>query len=224
MVDPVRIQYFSDILCVWAYISQVRFDELRANFPQEVEVDSRYFHVFGNVERKIAGAWSDRGGIAGYAEHVRQTAAAFEHARVHPEVWVRSTPRSSMPAHLFVGAVRVLEQDETVARGSSARAAWALRRAFFEDAADVASRQVLFEVAEAERLPIGAIQAVLDDGRAQAALCEDLELARTQSVRSSPTLIFNEGRQRLTGNVGYRILEANIRELMRNPSGRQSWC
>lgn len=35
----------------------------------------------------------------------------------------------------------------------------------------------------------------------------------------SPTLIFNEGRQRLNGNVGYRVIEANIRELRHNPPG-----
>jgi hypothetical protein len=28
----------------------------------------------------------------------------------------------------------------------------------------------------------------------------------------------------LTGNVGYRILEANIRELLDSPPGQQSWC
>lgn len=32
----------------------------------------------------------------------------------------------------------------------------------------------------------------------------------------SSTLIFNEGRQRLNGNVGYRVIEANIRELLHN--------
>jgi hypothetical protein len=34
----------------------------------------------------------------------------------------------------------------------------------------------------------------------------------------------NEGRQRLNGNVGYRVLEANIRELLNHPAGEQSWC
>jgi len=43
-------------------------------------------------------------------------------------------------------------------------------------------------------------------------------------VSVSPTLIFNEGRQRLNGNVGYRVIEANIRELLHNPPGEESWC
>ena len=56
------------------------------------------------------------------------------------------------------------------------------------------------------------------------ALATDLERVAQLGVRASPTLDFNEGRQRLTGNVGYRILEANIQELLRTPAGQQSWC
>lgn len=37
-------------------------------------------------------------------------------------------------------------------------------------------------------------------------------------------MTFNEGRQTLSRNVGYRVLEANIRELIERPAGQQSWC
>ena len=53
---------------------------------------------------------------------------------------------------------------------------------------------------------------------------EDLDLARAQAIQASPTLLFNEGRQRLTGNVGYRIIEANIRELLERAPDQLSWC
>ena len=45
-------------------------------------------------------------------------------------------------------------------------------------------------------------------------------------VQGSPTFVFNEGRQMLYGNVGYRIIEANLRELLSRPSaeGMPSWC
>jgi predicted DsbA family dithiol-disulfide isomerase len=49
-------------------------------------------------------------------------------------------------------------------------------------------------------------------------------LVKEHTVTVSPTLIFNEGRQRLNGNVGYRTIEANIRELLHNPPEEQSWC
>jgi predicted DsbA family dithiol-disulfide isomerase len=64
----------------------------------------------------------------------------------------------------------------------------------------------------------------MDSGDAYARLSKDLDLVKEHTVTVSPTLIFNEGRQRLNGNVGYRVIEANIRELINNPPGEQSWC
>ena len=68
------------------------------------------------------------------------------------------------------------------------------------------------------------LENLLDSGEAHAALAADLTLAQEHAISVSPTLVFNEGRQRLTGNVGYRVIEANIRELLANPSGEHSWC
>jgi predicted DsbA family dithiol-disulfide isomerase len=90
--------------------------------------------------------------------------------------------------------------------------------------ANVSDRQVQFEIAEKLRLPIAAIQAQIDSGEAYAQLSKDFDLVKEHTVTVSPTLIFNEGRQRLNGNVGYRVIEANIRELLNNPPEEQSWC
>ena len=49
-------------------------------------------------------------------------------------------------------------------------------------------------------------------------------LPRTHGIQASPTLLLNEGRQRLGGNVGYRIIEANVRELLEGAPGQASWC
>ena len=32
MTDRIHVSYFSDVLCVWAYVSQVRVDELQRHF------------------------------------------------------------------------------------------------------------------------------------------------------------------------------------------------
>ena len=223
-MERVRIVHYSDLLCVWAYVAQVRIDELLQNFPDRVELEYRWFHVFGNVPGKMAAAWKDRGGIAGYSQHVKSVVDKFGHVTLHPEVWVRDTPQSSMPGHLMLCAVRLLESGGTVPAGTLARTAWALRLAFFRDGADISSRMVLGRVAEEAGLPTRELGPLLDAGAAHAALAEDLELARQQMIQASPTLVFNEGRQRLTGNVGYRIIEANIRELLEGVPGQQSWC
>ena len=44
-------------------------------------------------------------------------------------------------------------------------------------------------------------------------------------IEGSPSFVLNEGRQKLYGDVGFRIIEANIQELLWAPSGDQaSWC
>ena len=74
-------------------------------------------------------------------------------------------------------------------------------------------------------LDISVAQRYLDDGRAHAALSADYKEAENLGVKGSPTMILNEGRQKLFGNVGYRIIEVNIQELLREPNPDQaSWC
>ena len=223
-MDRVKISYFTDALCVWAYVSQVRIDELKANFKNAVELDSRYFQVFGNVANKMDTAWKERGGLPAYRRHVREIVDKFGHVKLHERTWDMEVPKSSMPAHLFLCAVRHLESSSRCAPGSSDRAAWAFRDAFFRHGRDISQGKVLFEIAESIGLPAAEIKDVIATGSAHAALAADLELARSQSIAASPTLLFNEGRQRLTGNVGYRIIEANIRELLEHAPGQLSWC
>lgn len=44
-------------------------------------------------------------------------------------------------------------------------------------------------------------------------------------VQGSPKFVLNEGRQKLNGNVGYAVIEANINELLRSPiAGAANWC
>lgn len=223
-MDRVKITHFTDALCMWAYVSQVRMDELKANFRDAVELDNRYFHVFGDVANKIETAWRERGGLAAYRAHVREIVATFGHVELHENTWNTDVPKSSMPAHLFLCAIRCADASGRCTPASADRAASAVRDAFFRHGRDVSRTTVLFEIAESINLPVGDIEKAIGTGTAHAALASDLELARAQSISASPTLLFNEGRQRLTGNVGYRIIEANIRELLERAPGQLSWC
>jgi len=227
IVDKVRIQHFSDVLCVWAYVSQVRIDELKQNFGTQIEMDYHFVQVFGHAHQKLEAQWAQRGGVPAYGKHVKRVAQKFEQVSVHPEIWARDTPHSSMPAHLFLCAIKLLDPQHPGPDGRSTleRAAWAVREAFFIDLVDISQHHELMAIAAKLDLPTAKIQAILDSGAAHALLSEDIAIARDQSVRSSPTLLFNEGRQVLTGNVGYRVIEANMRELLRQPPDDQSsWC
>lgn len=225
-MDKIKIQHFSDVLCVWAYVSQVRVNELKQQFGEQVEMDYHFVHVFGHAHQKLQAQWAQRGGFKAYGQHVREVVGKFDHVPVHADIWVRDVPRSSLPAHLFLCAVKRLESAPADAQGNTAfeRAAWAVREAFFKDLVDISQHHELMKIAETLSLPLAEIEKILESGAAHALLSEDIALARDQPVRASPTMLFNEGRQALTGNVGYRVIEANVRELLRAPPDQLSWC
>jgi hypothetical protein len=63
------------------------------------------------------------------------------------------------------------------------------------------------------------------DGSAYAALWSDQLLREAQQIKGSPTYIIDGGRQTLFGNVGYRVIEANVKELLKPQTGEgASWC
>jgi predicted DsbA family dithiol-disulfide isomerase len=222
----IAISHFSDALCVWAYIAQIRIAELQANFPGQVELNYHFLQVFGDVAGKMANQWADRGGIEGYAAHVQEAAAQFEHITLGAGVWLDNTPTSSLPAHLVLCGLRALAGADPagVPPDAAERGLLAIRHAFFVEVADVSSLPVLLDVVRDAGLDAAGVQMTLETGLAHAGLSADLTAAAQAFVRSSPTLTFNEGRQVLAGNVSYRVLEANIRELLQRPGDIQSWC
>lgn len=228
----IAIEYFSDVLCVWAYGAQVRLDQLKHDFGDQVQVVHRFLPLFAATAERIHREWDARGGYAGYNRHVRDIASAWEHAEVHARVWLDDVPASSVPAHLFLKAIQLLEQRGKLrnrigkqATNPFVAACWYVRRAFFCDARNVARRSVLEDIVRSVDLPLPQVADLIESGEAHAALHIDFEAKDRYHVPGSPTLVLNEGRQRLYGNVGYRVIEANVHELLRDPrSGEASWC
>jgi predicted DsbA family dithiol-disulfide isomerase len=228
-MEPIRISYFSDVLCIWAYVAQIRLEELKTNFQDSVVIDYHFTPIFGNAREKLADRWRDRGGFQAYGDHVKGVAKQFPHITVHPDIWTKDIPYSSTSSHLFLRAIQLLENDGQLKKGRSSgslfeKTTWAFREAFFTSLANVSDRAVQFDIAKQLGLPVTKIKARIDSGEAYAALSKDFEQVKEHTVTVSPTLIFNQGRQRLNGNVGYRVIEANIRELLNHPPDEQSWC
>lgn len=227
-MTAIRIQYFSDILCIWAWVAERRVAELAATFGPRIEIETRFCSVFPDTRAKIAQNWAHRGGYEGFNRHLREVAEKFSHVNLHERVWLDARPSSSAGAHLFVKAVETFETPGAgmpYAERLSTRAASLLRHAFFAEARDISDWQVQGEIANALGLDPEALRARLASSVAVGALATDLHMAQQQNVTGSPTFIMNEGRQRLFGNVGYRLLEANVNELLRNPAHDQaSWC
>ena len=233
MNEPVRIAYFSDLLCIWAYVAQIKLDELKHHFGDRIQLDYHYLSIFGDTRERVVIGWRERGGADGYSRHARAIAKEFGHVDIHPEIWRRNRPRSSLGCHLFLKAVALLEAEglipdaacpEWAGRSLYEETIWRLRLAFFRDLQDIGTLACQLEVAADLGLPCEEIRRRLEDGSAHAAFNGDLELREKYAVRGSPTLVLNEGRQILYGNVGYKIIAANIQELLERPADQATWC
>ena len=110
-MDIIEISYFSDVLCVWAYISQVRIDAIKEKFGEAVRIEHHFCSVFGDTATKVNTMWKENRGYAGFNAHLRQAATKFPHVEVHPDLWLNTRPTTSMSAHLFLKAVQLGEGD-----------------------------------------------------------------------------------------------------------------
>ncbi|MEM7437207.1 MAG: disulfide bond formation protein DsbA [Myxococcota bacterium] len=229
----VHISYVSDVLCVWAYVAEARLDELRREYGETAELEYHFIPVFGATGHRIGVGWKDRGGFAGFGAHVRSVAEGFPHVVVNERVWDEVRPTTSGAAHEVLCAVRLLVEEKKVDPESKTEflgkttfeeAAWRVRCGFFEEAKDISNRTVLFELLEGLGLPMADLEEAIGSGRAMAEVCRDIELRDQLKIEGSPTYYLNQGRQKLYGNVGYRVVSANLRELLSTPGDQASWC
>ncbi len=218
-MPPIELTYYSDVLCVWAHVAQSRVDEVLRNFSDQVTVSYRFCSVFGDTSHKIGKGWSDRGGYQGFNQHLLEVAAQFDGLSIHPDLWLDVRPASSASAHLVMKAVEQLNPDAV--RPLLLR----FRNAFFVEGRDISRWAVQQDLLRESGLAPEPVRAQIDDGLAFAALEADQRDMAALKVQGSPTILLNNGRQTLYGNVGYRIIEANIRELLHSPAaGSASWC
>jgi len=233
MSEPVQVSYFSDVLCVWAYVSQIRLDELQRRHGSDIVVCHHFIPIFGSTEHRIGEGWADRGGFEGYAAHVAEICADFDHIELNTVAWRRIHPTSSAPSHQFLKALQILEAEGVVSsepvyefdgRSLFEEAVWTLRQAFFEGGLDISKFERLWEATINLGLPVADMQALLNNGRALAGVCRDAELRDEYKVEGSPTYVLNHGRQKLYGNLGYKVIEANVEEVLRRPADAGSWC
>lgn len=232
--QPVQIEYFSDVLCVWAYGAQARVDELKRNFAPEVELHYRFIPLFAAARARVQRTWGEQDGFERFNEKLHEIVSAWDHVQVHDRVWRETRPASSIPAHLFVKALQLLEeqgelpvasQSEYAGRSVVEEALWRTRQRFFAEARDVGRKAELDTIATELQLPLARIAELIENGEAHAALQLDREAQDYYHVSGSPTFVLDGGRQHLYGNVGYRVIEANVKELLRDPQyGAASWC
>ena len=216
---PIDIDYYSDVLCVWAWIAQRRLDELSKDFGDSISIKPRFVNVFANTRVRIGEQWSSKGGYEGFARHVIDSAAAFPDAPVNEEIWHTIRPASSMPAHTVIKAVE-LSHSAQAAQDFAAT----VRKQFFTNLVDVGRLDVLLQLASANSLSVDSVNEALNSGAAVAEVLSDYQSAQQQGVKGSPSWVLDNGRQVLYGNVGYRVIRANAVELLNQPVDEASWC
>ena len=231
--QAITIDYFSDILCVWAYVAQIRLDTLKREFSEQIVIRNHFITLFGDTRQRIGEGWADKGGYAAFNRHVTAVVQSFEQVQINPEVWASCRPLTSANSHLFLKAIQILEDRSELENSDDAESTtttlaeeitWRVRCAFFLDARNIGDLNVLYAIAEELRIMPAAIELLIKNGTAMAALSADTELQSKYKLDGSPTYLLNNGRQKLFGNVGYKIIEANIVELLRFPENRASWC
>ncbi len=230
----LTIDYFTDVLCIWAYGAQIRIDQLKREFGDQVQISYRFIPLFGATVRRIGEGWADRGGFEGFGKHTLEVAQQWDHVSVSPAIWHSCRPASSVMVHLFLKAIHLLQSQGQISAEPQTRldhrtpfeaAVWRSRELFFGQALNICDNPIQQRIATELALPFREIKERMDNGEAYAALHLDHEAQRELQIPGSPTLVMNNGRQRLYGNLGYRVIKANVEELLRDPrSGEASWC
>jgi predicted DsbA family dithiol-disulfide isomerase len=216
--------YWSDPLCIWAYVAQDKLDRVLDELGDRLRVDYRIVPVFGSVPWRFReGPWA-AGGVEDRVRKTRQVAEAHGYPAVTGEYWRRDCPESSWSAGAALKAVFAAEAAESIPPGKGADYQWHMRRVFFEQDRNVARRQVQLELAEERGVPRAELEQRLDDGTALAALWEDYLEKERLHVQGSPTYVFDGGHAMLYGNFPFGILHATVEELVRSTGPRGSKC
>lgn len=90
-----------------AWITQRRIDELNETLANKIELRYYYLDVFGDASNKIPRQWADRGGYAGFAKQVFDSAAPYPDAPINPNIWHKIRPTTSANAHLVLKAIEL---------------------------------------------------------------------------------------------------------------------
>ncbi|MCU7800303.1 MAG: DsbA family protein [gamma proteobacterium symbiont of Lucinoma myriamae] len=224
----LTIDYYSDVLCIWCYSTKIKIDEMKHQFGEQISINYRYTPLFVDMHAMLEKNWADKGGLQGYNKMMHKLNAMFPYVEIHPEIGLTNLPRSSASCHQFLKAIDIMEKRNEIQSTDPKntlleQADWLIRLAYFRDALDVSKNSTLMSIAEQLNIPLPPLEALLTNGEAMAALASCTTDDKQKLIEGCPSYILNEGRQKLYGNIGYQVIEANIRALLEKPENKPVW-
>lgn len=223
-MEKIAFEYWSDPLCIWAYVAQAKLDRIIGDFGDKLEVKYHIVPVFGSIrERLTSGVWSEKG-IEGRIAATKRVAHAQGCPEVDGECWREEQPASSWGPGIALKAAFCLAEEGTIEQGVAAAYQWRIRQKFFVENKNIGRREVQLETAEELRIPRAALEARLDDSRALASLWEDYQRKEKLRIQGSPTYVFDGGRAMLYGNFSFGVLHATVEELAKGLDAGGSAC
>lgn len=224
----LAIDYYSDVLCIWCYSTKIKIDEMKRQFGDQIAINYRYTPLFVDMHTMLEKNWADKGGLQGYNKMMHKLNGMFPYVEIHPEIGLKNLPRSSASCHQFLKAIDILEKRNEIQSTDAKntlleQADWLIRLAYFRDAQDVSQNKTLMSIAEQLSIPLPPLETLLTNGEAMAALASCTTDDKQKLIEGSPSFVFNDGRQKLYGNIGYQVIEANIRALLEKPENKPVW-
>ena len=94
----IPFSYWSDPLCIWAFVAQEKLDRVLSDLGEHLDVDYRLVPVFGSLSWRFSeGPWK-KAGVEGRIEETRRIAHEHGHPKVSGECWRLDMPSSSWGA------------------------------------------------------------------------------------------------------------------------------
>lgn len=81
-LSRIRIHYFTDVLCVWAYLAQVRLDELIKQHSANIEISYHFMPIFACTEHRIGEGWKNKGGYPAFGKYTHQVCADYPYLKM----------------------------------------------------------------------------------------------------------------------------------------------
>jgi len=207
-VDLTRLAIvaYSDYVCPWCYIGLHRIEQLRREYP--VDVEWRPFELHPETPRTgadLRGRLGNAARVRAYVGNIAGLAAESGIAMRMPEVVSNS--------HLALEAAEFARE-----AGGFEAYHRALFRAYFEEGRDIGDADVLCDVARGCGVDDQGLRRALAEETYRERIDRVTEEARADEILSTPTFIFTGG-FRLVGAQDYAVFASVTGRLLARMSG-----